>query len=65
MKDDEPYSVCKTGDVRLFGGSSQYNGTVEVCINDAWGTVCDNDWDGADADVVCAKLGYFKTGWQR
>jgi len=27
---------CTYGDVRLVGGSNQYEGRVEVCINDQW-----------------------------
>ena len=54
--------VCMEGDVRLVDGTEDYEGRVEVCIEEIWSTVCDNGWSLNDANVVCQQLGYLGTG---
>ena len=55
------YSNCTDGQVKLFGGSTDYEGTVEVCLNHAWGTIAYRIY-GYTAQVICNALGYKTPG---
>ena len=56
-----PNGNCSYGDLRLEGGTDDTQaatreGRVEICINNAWGTVCNNLFGRDDAEVVCQQL---------
>ena len=49
---------CTHGMIRLVGGSTPMEGTVELCYSNVWGTVSDDYFGNLDANVVCRQLGY-------
>lgn len=55
-------SVCNHGDLRLVGGDTELEGRVEVCIGGRWGTICNDNYDQSDANVICNQLGHNNEG---
>ena len=53
---------CHSGDVRLAGSSDPLRGRVEVCVNETWGTICEEFWDTNDTSVLCRQLGFSAEG---
>ena len=55
-------AVCNLGDIRLVNGSNEREGRIEICIDNVWGTVCNDRFDPIDARVACRQLGYSDLG---
>ena len=53
------YDNCQEGDLIRLGdnGGTGLSGRVEVCLDDFWGTVCDDGWNMRDSTTVCRQLG--------
>ncbi|XP_039472694.1 scavenger receptor cysteine-rich type 1 protein M130-like [Oreochromis aureus] len=50
-------SVNVLDSVRLLNGSSLCSGRLQVKSNQRWSSVCEDDFDLQDAEVVCRELG--------
>ena len=53
---------CTDGQIRLRGGANMREGRIEICIDKAWGTICDSYWDYREAQVACRQLGFPSIG---
>lgn len=51
---------CTDGDIRLVrdGRVTDFEGRVEVCVNNAWGTVSSRNFDALEVQVICRQKGF-------
>ena len=57
-------SQCISGEIRLVGGSTNYEGRAEFCIGGTWTALCGYpwSWDSNDAAVLCNQFGLQSSG---
>ena len=53
---------CEDGDIKLTGGSSEAEGTIQVCFDNQWGLISDSEWSQNSTQVVCRELGFLVEG---
>ena len=49
---------CSDGDLGLFNGVSELEGTLHICMNSAWTKACNSLWNNENSNVACQQLGY-------
>ena len=55
---------CEERDIRITnqnvttsGNTFTIAGGLQICVDNKWGTVCQNQWSDSDATVACRQLG--------
>ena len=46
----------------MVDGNNAREGRVEMCYDNVYGTVCDDQWGPLDAAVACRQLGFSDAG---
>lgn len=49
--------ACVEGAVYLVNGNLPSEGTIQICKDGEWGTVCDDFFGVEEARIVCRQLG--------
>ena len=51
---------CTDGEIRLVRGGlvTEFEGRVEVCVNNAWGTISSRNFDALEVRVICSQKGF-------
>ena len=57
-----PTDNCVNGSVRLADRRHPSEGMLELCLDNQWGTVCNNFFSDLEAQVVCRRLGFSPEG---
>ena len=58
VKTNRSEEVCKDQDLRVQGGKNRREGRLEVCYNQAWGTICNTIYGQHAAKIFCVRLDF-------
>ena len=56
--DNRSEEICTDQDLRVQGGKNRREGRLEVCYNQAWGTICNTVYGQHAAKIFCVRLGF-------
>ena len=49
---------CANGETRLVDGETEWEGRLEICFGQRWGTVSSDGWTEINSQVVCNSFGF-------
>ena len=58
VKTNAAGATCTDNDIDLVRGNNNSEGSVQICHDNQWRSVCDDDWNHNSAGVVCRQLGH-------
>ena len=50
------------GTLRLYDGTTEHEGILEIFHDNRWGSICDHSWDSIDSNIACKQMGF--TGYE-
>ncbi len=59
---DASATQCINSHVMLFGNRLNNTGRAQICINNVWGTICDNGISSSELRVICRQWGPYSEG---
>ncbi len=54
--------VATSDDMIAYVNDTQRQGLVEMCFNEQYRRVCDNNWENEESSIVCGELGLSRYG---